>query len=297
MTGWVGLQSKVGRSVRIDSRLGVTGSSSPASRPTGPAQGPGRDHHVGGRDLAARRGHAADPPAPGIDRGDRGRLPQLAAELREAAGEAGCDLVGAAVARAGLVHHGRAVGDPEVRADPADVVGPDQAGLDPDLLVHAECPLDPVPALGRPDEQHAGPHEPAFPAHLVGPPLEDPAGEERHLGRRPRRVVGPHDRGGLRGGTGADGVLFEEHHPTRAPAGQVEGDAGAHDAAADDDDIRGLHEASPGVGDLCKPGRPRPGCPPRSSWSGPVKSSGGGKRRRRARRLLSIYRRLHSGRA
>ncbi len=208
--------------------------------------GAGRDHDVAGGDVSARGAHRPDPPAVRVDARDRRRLAQLAAELREPSREARRHLVGAAVARAGLPHDRRALGDPEVRADVAHLVGPDQARLDTYFLVHPERALDPVPALRRPHEEHAGAHEAGLPAHLVRPALEDPAGQEGHLGSRARRVVGADDGRGLRRRARADRGLLEQHHPPRAAAGEIEGNAGPHDAAADDDDIRGLHRGLPG---------------------------------------------------
>src|SRR5262249_17985382 len=135
---------------------------------------PGGDHYVAHRNLAPGRPHAPDVSTARVDGDDGRRLAQIPAELGEAAGGTRRHLVGAPVPGAWLVDDGRALGDPEVRAQLAHLVGPDHARLDADLLVHAEGALDAIPALGRAHEEHAGAHEAGLAAHLVGPALEDP---------------------------------------------------------------------------------------------------------------------------
>src|SRR5438034_1155740 len=47
----------------------------------------------------------------------------------------------------------------------------------------------------------------------------------------------PHPAGGLAGGAGGQLVALDQHHLADAGLGQVEGDAGAHHAAADHDHV------------------------------------------------------------
>src|SRR5207244_2074598 len=98
-----------------------------------------------------------------------------------------------------------------------------------------------------------------------------------HLGGGARRsreevhgVEPPHERGRTAGRAGRDELLLDQHDPTRLLAGEVIGEAGAVDAAPDDDDIRRLrdvyhYEERPGfAGD-----EEWPGC------AGPLPSAGG----------------------
>ena len=60
-------------------------------------------------------------------------------------------------------------------------------------------------------------------------------GEPRHGGRG---AQGAHDSGGMPAGAGGELVALQQHDVRRAAQAQVIGDAEAHGAAADDDDVR-----------------------------------------------------------
>src|SRR4029450_4941624 len=60
--------------------------------------------------------------------------------------------------------------------------------------------------------------------------------------------LGPHPAGGLAGGAGGQLVALDQQHLPDAGLGQVEGDAGAHHAAADHDHVGPPGEAAPWPG-------------------------------------------------
>ena len=77
---------------------------------------------------------------------------------------------------------------------------------------------------------------------MAGPLLERPVNLQalpRHPDRRLVRVMLAKDRPRLAGRPGADEPLLQQDDPAEPLRGQMVGDAQAHDAAADDDGVRG----------------------------------------------------------
>ncbi len=202
--------------------------------------GAGDVDHDRRRERSPLGRHADHPLALDEDRLDPAALDQAGApvagrrqEAGRGAGRIGIPGLGLMGGRDDVVGH-----DP--RQEAGHLVGPDDAGRDPDPLVDRDVRPEVLDERGRDELDEPGPDEPA----VARPDQLRPVAEVRERGPGQARlglevVVHPHEARRAPGRPARDRPPLEDEDAHPAP-GEVEGEAGALDAGPDDDDIGGL---------------------------------------------------------
>ncbi len=153
-------------------------------------------------------------------------------------GEGRDDLHRFDVARLRLERGDLVLGQAGVRVDVGQLLGGHRADIDAKLALHA-ARLASRPARSRSLTTRTMP----VCVKTGGPPTRSSkCSKTRRLFWAMQRgqavgVVLANDRPGLAAGAGAEERFFQQHDAAGAPLREVPGDAGAHDAAADDEDV------------------------------------------------------------
>ncbi len=247
----------------------------PHVRPAGPVDHPGMPVEAGrapeeahlvalrsdGHGDAERREERRRPEPRADDHGRRVDLPRCRADARHAAAgheegldrnvldDGGAELTGARrerVRRRGGVRvaglrlvggHGQVVhrhrGHQRLQLAGGQEVDPHaERARPPDVLGEVGRPVGP----GEPEDSDLAEARVAA-ADLVGPPLEAMRRGVRGSREEVHGVEAADQRRGPARGPGREELPLHEHHPPRAPVGQMVGDARSVDSASDDDDI------------------------------------------------------------
>jgi hypothetical protein len=147
--------------------------------------------------------------------------------------------------------------DVEPRLELGDLGRRHDAHPDAQIPLHGDVALEGghLAGLGR-DQQVAAGLEPGIGLHLRLEPMEGLEAQLAHADARRRRELLAHAAHGASRRAGADRALLEHGHVAGAAAGQVVGNAAAHHAAADDQDLdRAVHRTS-AIRSRCQPRRP-----------------------------------------
>src|SRR5439155_11206090 len=143
------------------------------------------------------------------------------------------------------------LGQPGVGVDLGKQLGGNRLHNDTQLALHGDVGLQAGAVALVHDQHHAGVREDRRAADEVVEVLEDAEALPSHGRGQAVGVVLADDGARFAAGAGAEVGLLQEEHPPGAALGQVIGDAGADDAAADDQEITRNHGAtsSSGAGD------------------------------------------------
>ncbi len=191
-------------------------------------------------DVAAARAHARHAAPLGEDAQRLGLLHDARAAVARGPREALGRLGGVAVARRRLVAAGHEVLGPQARLDLAHLVGRDEARADADRALERHRRLHGLAHALVDAEEVAGVAEPARAASRdLREALEAVERVEDHAARFRGGVVLAHAGRALARAPRGHEALVEDDNVTHAPGGEVEREARARHAAADDDDIRG----------------------------------------------------------
>ena len=211
-------------------------------RADAPGPATGRVDHDGCVDRAGGRDDAADTAALDRDPGDRRTLhearPAVSGRPHERAGGHGR----VRVPRPGLPRGYLVVADREAGRELADRRGIDDVAVDAEFPMAGDVGAHAVGRVAVLDPQEAGPREAAVtadPRLPVAEPLDRDRGDP---GLRQQVVVDPDEARRATRGTGADRAPLHDGH-AGATRREVEGEAGALDAPADDDDVRRVGHA------------------------------------------------------
>ena len=215
--------------------IGSSGTRTPAiRRDLGGEHAARVDHHLGG-DVAALGPHPAHPPVAHLDPGHPGVGEDPAAAAPRPVGQRVGQLRGVDVAvgrQPGRAEH--ALGRHQ-REELLRLVGRDQLQRQPEGLRPARLPaqlLHPLLGRGEPDPAAFGPARVEV-GLLPDPPVEVDR-VHHHLGQRDRAAQLPDQPGRVEGRAGGELVAVDEDDVVPAQLGEVVGERGAADAAADD---------------------------------------------------------------
>ena len=195
--------------------------------------------------LAARGRDAGDAAARLVDRNHLGALFDDRAPAAGRVGVAQRDRGRITVARLRLVEHRAEPFRVDPRLHPGDVFRLEE------LCADAERPLDPkrrleLRAHGRGDaDQRPAADVPRLAADRLTESLEDAERAQDHRARLGRRVELADDADRVPGAPGGEEAALQHEHSPHAEPGQVEGERGAGDAPADDDDVGGGRHVRP----------------------------------------------------
>src|SRR5262249_6312634 len=139
---------------------------------------------------------------------------------------------GVAVAGLRLVSGGDQVLGEELGLEPAELVRPYEADVDPHFALESDVPLEAPPVPLAHADKDAGLDDAARAADPVFPLLEDAETLERHPSGDLVGVVLAHDRGRAAGRSGGEGALLEEHHASDSSLGELKRDTRAVGAPA-----------------------------------------------------------------
>jgi len=150
-----------------------------------------------------------------------------------------------AVAGLGLVEHGTEPRRVDPRLHARHVVGLEELGPDAERPLDGERRLELRAHGWRDADQRAAAHVARLAADHVAETLKDAERAQDHRARLGRRVELADDADRVPGAPGGEEAALQHEHSPHAEPGQVEGERGAGDAPADDDDVGGGRHVRP----------------------------------------------------